>query len=26
VRRGVRAAYNDRWGKKPMCHVNVLRV
>jgi ribonuclease J len=26
VRRGVRAAVNDRWGKKPMCHVHVLRV
>jgi ribonuclease J len=26
VRRGVRAAVNDRWGKKPLCHVHVLRV
>jgi ribonuclease J len=26
VRRGVRAAVNDRWGKKPMCHVHVLEV
>ena len=26
VRRGVRAAVNERWGKKPMCHVHVLTV
>jgi ribonuclease J len=26
VRRAVRAAVNDRWGKKPMCHVHVLEV
>jgi ribonuclease J len=26
VRRGVRAAVADRWGKKPMCHVHVLAV
>lgn len=24
IRRAVRAAINDRWGKKPMCHVHVL--
>ena len=26
IRRGVRAAVADRWGKKPMCHVHVLAV
>ena len=26
VRRAVRAAVNERWGKKPMCHVHVLTV
>ncbi|MDP2410607.1 MAG: ribonuclease J [Pseudolabrys sp.] len=26
VRRAVRAAVNDRWGKKPMCYVHVLTV
>jgi ribonuclease J len=26
VRRGVRAAVAQRWGKKPMCHVHVLTV
>ncbi|HEY2755189.1 MAG TPA: ribonuclease J [Pseudolabrys sp.] len=26
IRRGVRAAVNERWGKKPMCHVHVLAV
>ena len=26
VRRGVRAAVNERWGKKPMCYVHVLEV
>ncbi len=26
VRRAVRAAVNERWGKKPMCHVHVLAV
>jgi ribonuclease J len=26
VRRGVRAAVANRWGKKPMCHVHVLPV
>jgi ribonuclease J len=26
VRRGVRAAIAERWGKKPMCHVHVLPV
>ena len=26
VRRAVRAAVNERWGKKPMCHVHVLEV
>jgi len=26
VRRAVRAAINDRWGKKPMCYVHVLTV
>jgi ribonuclease J len=26
VRRGVRAAIAERWGKKPMCHVHVLAV
>ena len=26
VRRAVRAAIADRWGKKPMCHVHVLTV
>jgi ribonuclease J len=26
VRRGVRAAVAERWGKKPMCHVHVLPV
>jgi ribonuclease J len=26
IRRGVRAAINERWGKKPMCHVHVLAV
>ncbi len=26
VRRGVRAAVAQRWGKKPMCHVHVLPV
>jgi ribonuclease J len=26
VRRAVRAAVNQRWGKKPMCHVHVLTV
>ena len=26
VRRAVRAAVAERWGKKPMCHVHVLTV
>ena len=26
VRRAVRAAVVQRWGKKPMCHVHVLTV
>jgi ribonuclease J len=26
VRRGVRAAIAERWGKKPMCHVHVLAI
>ena len=26
IRRAVRAAVADRWGKKPMCHVHVLTV
>jgi ribonuclease J len=26
IRRAVRAAVADRWGKKPMCHVHVLAV
>ncbi len=26
VRRAVRAAVAERWGKKPMCHVHVLAV
>jgi ribonuclease J len=26
VRRSIRAAANDRWGKKPLCEVTVLRV
>ncbi len=26
VRRAVRAAFVERWGKKPMCHVHVLAV
>ena len=26
VRRGVRAAVAQRWGKKPMCHIHVLTV
>ncbi len=26
VRRAVRAAIAERWGKKPMCHVHVLTV
>ncbi len=26
VRRAVRAAVSERWGKKPMCHVHVLTV
>jgi ribonuclease J len=26
VRRAVRAAVNERWGKKPMCYVHVLEV
>ena len=26
VRRAVRAALAERWGKKPMCHVHVLPV
>jgi ribonuclease J len=26
IRRAVRAAVNERWGKKPMCHVHVLAV
>jgi len=26
LRRGVRAAVAQRWGKKPMCHVHVLTV
>ena len=26
VRRGIRAAVAERWGKKPMCHVHVLPV
>ena len=26
IRRAVRAAVNERWGKKPMCHVHVLTV
>jgi ribonuclease J len=26
VRRAVRAALNERWGKKPMCYVHVLEV
>jgi ribonuclease J len=26
VRRAVRAAVNERWGKKPMCYVHVLAV
>jgi ribonuclease J len=26
IRRAVRAAVNERWGKKPMCHVHVLEV
>jgi ribonuclease J len=26
IRRGVRGAINERWGKKPMCHVHVLAV
>jgi ribonuclease J len=26
IRRAVRAAIADRWGKKPMCHVHVLTV
>jgi len=26
IRRAVRAAVNERWGKKPMCHVHVLSV
>src|ERR1700687_3679862 len=26
IRRAVRAVVNDRWGKKPMCHVHVLTV
>jgi ribonuclease J len=26
LRRAVRAAVAERWGKKPMCHVHVLTV
>jgi len=26
IRRAVRATVNERWGKKPMCHVHVLTV
>jgi ribonuclease J len=26
IRRAVRSAVNERWGKKPMCHVHVLAV
>ena len=26
VRRAVRSAVAERWGKKPMCHVHVLPV
>jgi ribonuclease J len=26
LRRAVRAAVDERWGKKPMCHVHVLPV
>ena len=26
VRRAVRAALNEQWGKKPMCYVHVLTV
>jgi ribonuclease J len=26
VRRAVRAAVNERWGKKPMCYVHVMTV
>ncbi len=26
VRRGVRSAIADKWGKKPMCHVHVLAI
>jgi ribonuclease J len=26
IRRAVRAAVAERWGKKPMCHVHVLTV
>ncbi|MBV8826925.1 MAG: ribonuclease J [Bradyrhizobiaceae bacterium] len=26
IRRAVRAAINERWGKKPVCHVHVLAV
>ena len=26
VRRGVRSAVAEQWGKKPMCHVHVLAV
>ena len=26
IRRAVRAVVNERWGKKPMCHVHVLTV
>jgi len=26
LRRAVRAAVAQRWGKKPMCHVHVLTV
>jgi ribonuclease J len=26
VRRAVRSAIAERWGKKPMCHVHVLPV
>ena len=26
VRRALRAAIAERWGKKPMCHVHVLTV
>ena len=26
VRRSIRAAANERWGKKPLCEVTILRV